>query len=223
MSELCHQFSELCSRFDISSAETSQLWAELELKYGEIHRHYHTLRHIEDLCQTLQEFLSICKSSEDVDVIQWAIFYHDVIYDPTSNQNEEDSAALFVTRLRAHLPASLVSQVVRYILATKSHSVDDNDADEALRLFMDLDLSILAASVSDYAAYARAIRLEYIHYADEDYQSGRIRVLQHFLSHDCIFRSTVFRSSGAEDSARRNIEWELGELAVQPRSKVIFS
>lgn len=222
MGELRHQFSELCSRVDISSAEISQLWAELELKYGEVHRHYHTLKHIEDLCQKLQEFLSLCKSSEDVDAIQWAIFYHDIIYDPTSSHNEEDSAALFMTRLSAHLHSSLVSQVVRYILATKSHNVDEDD-DEALGLFMDLDLSILAASESDYAAYARAIRLEYIHYSDEEYQSGRIRVLQHFLGHNSIFRSTAFRNNGAEDSARRNIEWELSELAVQPLSKVIFA
>lgn len=222
MGELRHQFSELCSRVDISSAEISQLWAELELKYGEVHRHYHTLKHIEDLCQKLPEFLSLCKSSEDVDAIQWAIFYHDIIYDPTSSHNEEDSAALFMTRLSAHLHSSLVSQVVRYILATKSHKVDEDD-DEALGLFMDLDLSILVASESDYAAYARAIRLEYIHYSDEEYQSGRIRVLQHFLGHNSIFRSTVFRNNGAEDSARRNIEWELSELAVQPLSKVIFA
>lgn len=224
MNELSHQFSELCSKVDISSAEISQLWAELDLKYSEVHRHYHTLKHIEDLCQKLQEYLRLseCKSSEDVDAIQWAIFYHDIIYDPTSSHNEEDSAALFVTRLSAHIPTSLVSQVERYILATKSHNVDE-DEDDALKLFMDLDLSILAASEPDYAAYARAIRLEYIHFSDEAYQSGRIRVLQHFLGHNNIFRSTAFRNNGAEESARRNIEWELSELAAQPLSKVIFA
>jgi len=50
------------------------------LMYGESHRYYHTMAHIND-CLALLEWVK-----HDIDALQevaWALWFHDVVYDPT--------------------------------------------------------------------------------------------------------------------------------------------
>jgi pantetheine-phosphate adenylyltransferase len=58
--------------------------------YREPHRFYHTLHHLDDLTQQLE-----AKGFGDNDILFLATIFHDIIYDPRSATNEEDSAAVF--------------------------------------------------------------------------------------------------------------------------------
>ncbi|MFD0895419.1 hypothetical protein KBB96_20215 [Luteolibacter ambystomatis] len=177
------------------------LWLDLGSRYSEPHRHYHTLDHIEASLAHLDEV-------EVNPAVEGAIWFHDVVYDPTRDDNEAQSAAFFLETTRPWIDPSFAERVHRLILATDFRVAREDDPDEWL--MTDIDLAILAAEASEYDAYAKAIRQEYAHVPDEEFRRGRLAVMQRFLE-EPVYRSEAFRSR--EETARENIRRELAALA----------
>ena len=195
---------ELCVPRDIEE----KVWSIIEAHYCEPHRFYHTLQHIFDLINVLSPLKS---KISDQNAILLAVVFHDIIYDPSSSRNEENSALLFEELLSASLDKRLVEKVVKYIIATKSHKTSDQ-TDEDLLLFLDCDMSILGRSRDEYELYARQIRQEYIHVDTILFNSGRSGFLKTVLANEgCIFITAEFQLM-MEKNARENIKWEIDML-----------
>jgi predicted metal-dependent HD superfamily phosphohydrolase len=183
---------------------------ELVRAYGEPHRHYHTLDHIARLIDLFERH---GEGIAERDTVALAILFHDAVYDPRRNDNEEASAALAVGRLAALTVASDVTgDVSRYIVATRHGQSAVPIAEAGLRLLLDLDLSILGAPPVEYCAYAEAIRREYGFVPDALYRPGRRRVLEGFLARERIYRTDKL-SALWEGPARANLAGEMAELA----------
>ncbi|MBC7954669.1 MAG: hypothetical protein H7Y33_02195 [Cytophagales bacterium] len=88
------------------------------------------------------------------------------------------------------------------VRATRHHQADEADTDQLL--FLDLDLSVLGASPTSYAAYCAAIRFEFGRVSDADHSRGRNRVLESFISREAIYRTPALRDAW-ENAARINI------------------
>ncbi|RYH19695.1 hypothetical protein EON65_25660 [archaeon] len=199
----------MCERTSIGEISES-VWQIISTHYSESHRHYHNLEHIYEMFTNL-DLVDNIFTLNDRDVVEFAIFFHDIIYDPSAINNEEASAQLFQHLLSSHLPEDTIDKVFRYIEATKAHNCDDlSDLD--LCMFLDLDLLILASAPERYLRYAQSIRQEYLVYSDEDYRVGRIRVLQSFLHPDKTLFFTQSISTMFGDKARENITSELEHL-----------
>ena len=107
--------------------------------YSEPHRHYHTLSHIADLLQLLDEHGGIA----DGDAVTLAILFHDAVYDPARQDNEAASASLARERLTLlGFPQQLLAKVERYILATQHGASVPAAGDADLQVLLDLDLSV---------------------------------------------------------------------------------
>jgi len=199
-------FFELTKKYfgDLMLIQT--LWAEIERKYSDINRHYHTLLHLENLISQLEE---VKNQIVDWDIILFAVFYHDIIYKSTKNNNEEKSAELAAKRLHEiNFPQIKISICAALILATKKHlQTGNNDMD----LFTDADLSILGQRWDHYAVYCKQIRKEYSIYPDLIYNPGRKKVLNHFLQMDRIYKSDYFYKK-LELQAKENLLRELESL-----------
>ena len=199
-------FFELTKKYfgDLMLIQT--LWAEIERKYSDINRHYHTLLHLENLISQLEE---VKNQIVDWDIILFAVFYHDIIYKSTKNNNEEKSAELAAKRLHEiNFPQIKISICAALILATKKHlQTGNNDMD----LFTDADLSILGQRWDQYAVYCKQIRKEYSIYPDLIYNPGRKKVLNHFLQMDRIYKSDYFYKK-LELQAKENLLRELESL-----------
>jgi predicted metal-dependent HD superfamily phosphohydrolase len=201
----------LCDRLGLDHDTAASTFADLVGAYSEQGRHYHSLDHVATLLLLLDRH-----GEEVVDrsAVELAIFFHDAVYVPTRSDNEARSAVLARERLTAlGLPSDLVARVADLVLATRhgsEHAAPPHDADVALLL--DLDLSILAADRSAYAAYARAIRGEYATYPDEVYRPGRRRVLGQFLARSRIYETDRLHQLW-DVAARANLAWEIAELA----------
>lgn len=198
--------------FDLAQKYTNdlqlieKLWTAIENNYSENTRHYHTLAHLEFLLSQLRE---ISNNIVDRDTFLFAVFYHDIIYDVTKSDNEERSARLAEQRLKQiNYPQANISKCAEMILATKKHLITgDIDIDH----FTDADLSILGQSEKLYRIYCTQIRNEYAVYPDLIYNTGRRKVLEHFLNMDRIYKTDHFFIQ-LENQARKNLSGELALL-----------
>jgi len=177
--------------------------------YGEPHRSYHTLDHIAALLALLDRHGA---DAADRDALTLAILFHDVVYDPTRQDNEEASARWAVARLDPlGFPADLRAKVERHIVATRHDRAIDPIGEADLALLLDLDLSILAAPPDKYRAYAQSVRREYAFVPDRLYRSGRRRVLEGFLQRARIYLTEPLRAAW-EQPARDNLAAEIARL-----------
>jgi predicted metal-dependent HD superfamily phosphohydrolase len=188
-------------------ALAQQAFADLLQRYGEPHRHYHTLEHVGSMIALLERLHGDLPSAP---ALVLAVWLHDAVYDPRAQDNEVRSAALARSLLPLlNVPADVVKETARLILLTKTHQAGPEDT--AGRLLLDADLSILGADEAEYDRYAEAIRREYAWVPDDAYRQGRARVLRQFLERPSIFAAPPLRAQ-AEEQARRNLERELAAL-----------
>lgn len=205
----------------IDTGSITHLWEILIDQYTQPHRYYHNLSHIQAM---LNHFKKHKQQLQNPLVVIFAIYYHDVIYqtdfsiNPVENRksNECLSAEFFVDQLCGCFQEGFIQQVVELILMTEKHKLKTtmmNDINDA-QLFLDIDLGVLGQPPKTYQTYAKAIRQEYAHVMDKDYQKGRIDVLVHFLKRERIYFSEAFFTK-YEYQARKNLQAEITHLSHQ--------
>ncbi|WP_149526060.1 HD domain-containing protein [Sphingobacterium hotanense] len=203
MKHLESHFIELYSKYGTDNKLIKQYWTALKHQYLSNGRYYHNLHHIEAM---LTELEAVKEMLVNIDLIWFAVFYHDVIYIPQSNSNEEDSAIYARERLiNTSLNNKQIDLIVALILATKKHELHQ---ESDFNYLVDADLSILGKPWEDYLQYTKNIRKEYAIYPDIIYLSGRRKVLNHFLAKDQVFKTHWFQER-YEEQARANIAREL--------------
>jgi predicted metal-dependent HD superfamily phosphohydrolase len=198
----------LLAKYTKSNRLISEFWKEIEKAYTHKARHYHTLQHLNNVLILLTE---VKPSLHHWDLVLFALYYHDVVYDAQRTDNEEKSADFAESRLKQTLlPTSTISQCKQIIMATKTHAqAVNNDTN----YFTDADLAILGQPWQQYQLYAKAVREEYIAYPDVVYKRGREKALRHFLSMPHIFKTSHFQHR-FEAPARANISKELAMLKL---------
>mmetsp|Transcript_15694 Transcript_15694/g.24380 ORF Transcript_15694/g.24380 Transcript_15694/m.24380 type:complete len:244 (+) Transcript_15694:150-881(+) len=198
-------------------------------------RAYHTLQHLYELFQNLDKIHS---KVADVDVVELAIFFHDIVYQTkgySPGQNEHESAELFleyanqlkqawIIEMGDHEETGLkwqsaTERVETYIRATANHDhtvVDDGQSSDG-NYFLDLDLLILAASEDRYHNYTQQVRHEYTAphgpFSRRQFLEGRLGFLASFLSKEQRFFRTMDHAT--EDQSRKNMAMELQSLRIE--------
>lgn len=181
--------------------------AGLGARYSQPHRRYHTAVHVEHVLRTLEELSPL---PGDMLSLQLAAWFHDAVYAPGRDDNEERSAFLArdTLELVGGSPA-LGTEVARLISLTATHDPAPDDRSGAV--FCDADLSILGSSQGSYAGYAAAIREEFSLAPDVVFRPGRAKILRQFLQRPQLFHTPTGRERW-EASARVNLQREIDEL-----------
>lgn len=188
----------LCQRLGIATPE--QKWAILAANYQAEGRSYHTLRHVAQCLALFDQYRTLVA---DLDLVEYAFWMHDVVYDPKRADNEALSAEMARAWLAQDVcSASIVSA---NILATQ-HPSAPIDPDQ--QFMVDVDLAILGAPRSVYADYFQAVRREYAWVPDQAFQVGRGKVLEDFLARSRIYSRPELIDLW-EQQARLNMQWEL--------------
>ena len=205
------QWVSLTSQYASNRAVIESLFDSIVEHYSASERAYHNLSHIQSLLALSESLLD---KVQNRDAFYFAIWFHDVIYDTKSSDNEEKSAE-FAAEALAGLEVSeqTVTTTREMILATKHHRADDFSWD--MKAFLDLDTSILGAPEDVYKEYSRAIRKEYSWVPDFLYGKGRMKVLNDFLGRERIYNTEEFRAK-YETQARHNIAEEIRTLPDLP-------
>lgn len=177
--------------------------------YKEPHRKYHNTSHIEFLLLWIPVFAEHYRlPEEEVKALELAAWYHDVIYDPASSTNEEDSADLFwVHAMKGDIENSYKGTIGAIIRDTETHR---EPSSWLSAIFLDLDLAGLGTA--DYAKNAFNIRAEYSHLSDFEWLVGRINFLEDFLyARRCTYHTSLGFSLWNK-KATRNMSRELVAL-----------
>lgn len=147
----------------------------------------------------LVEFEFVRNLAVGPDRLELAIWFHDAVYQPLANDNEEQSAAL----ARKMLGNAMSEEVVRLIMLTKHSSlpmIEDIDG----RIIVDCDLAILGAQKELFEAFELGIRKEYRSVPQDAYVHGRKKILNSFLARPRIYSIPYFVEK-YEEQARRNL------------------
>ncbi|MBN2893070.1 MAG: hypothetical protein JXL97_14470 [Bacteroidales bacterium] len=199
-------FTNTILKFTDNQTIKDILWQQIEANYSEKSRFYHTLTHLNEMFDLLDQVKS---QITDYDTVFFAVFYHDIIYNPQAKDNEEQSADLMKNSLsKINFPSEKINNCYDQIIATKSHSPT---LSKDTNFLLDADLAILGQTSEKYQNYTQQIRKEYSFYSNEEYKKGRIKVLNHFLKNESIYK-TIFFKEKFEKQARLNIQNELNTI-----------
>lgn len=222
---LTSYWEKLLDTFQVEPTDSQEVFLDLVTAYSSVGRYYHTLEHIQQVLETIESIRTTNPTPRwevahfpDIELAGW---FHDAIYDPQANDNEEKSAEYAIAALnKLGIPNSTVKRVEQLILNTKTHQALTDDIDS--QIILDSDLAILGAPEWQYKAYARSIRQEYSWIAEEAYRAGRKQVLQKFLQRKRLyFTDRLF--SDLEIRARQNMQAEVTALSSEPEFSCFLS
>jgi len=201
-------------------------WDALERGYGDAHRAYHSWEHIAELLEKLDGFQALCAKPA---LIATAVFWHDSVYATQAPdggkrsdlENVRDSAELFLRHTL--LNADEAAAVHELIMATADHTRAEVKKEHYdgfagdLDLFLDLDLSPLAAPWKIFAANLEHIRFEFAWVPEREFYTSQIGMLEGFLKADArLFRRAETRKkwlAAAKDNLRFCIDALRARLA----------
>jgi len=199
-------------------------WDALDRGYGDARRAYHGWEHIAELLGKLDGFQAL---SARPALIATAIFWHDSVYATqgpdggrrTDLENVRGSAELFLRHTL--LNADDAAAVHELIMATADHTRAearkqhyDGFAGD-LDLFLDLDLSPLAAPWKTFAANLEQIRFEFAWVPEREFYSSQIAILEGFQRADArLFRRAETRKKWLA-AAKDNLKFCIDALRAR--------
>ena len=180
------EWNRLASKYCEDQQLINRFWQEILVAYTNKKRHYHSTLHIYNMLLQAED---IKDNIIDFDALQFAIWYHDIVYKSTKSDNEEQSAVIAKKRLKSfNIEDKRLKTISDLIISTKKHLVlcFENEDNSYL---LDLDLSILGTDWTTYKSYCNNIRKEYNIYPDIMYNKGRKKVLKQFLEREALYFS----------------------------------
>ena len=176
------------------------LCEELQRRYGEPQRHYHTVQHLGECLAWFEREKALAERPGEVALALW---FHDAIYDVHAHDNEARSADWArEALLQAGAGNAAAARVYALVMATRHDAVPEGRDAE---LLIDIDLSILGAERGRFDEYERQVHAEYAFVPDEVRLPRRRAILQRFLDRRAIY-ATPRMHAQLEAQARLNLQ-----------------
>lgn len=144
--------------------------------YSQPHRLFHSISHVLDILHLIDKAHPYNGTSYPASykALVLAALFHDVVYDPTQNDNEEKSVEFMLSKLARDIDAVLLNDAACLIQATSSIDPQDPLAKE----FNSYDRAILGShDFAELMSYGDNIRREYIMYEYQDFATKHVEVI----------------------------------------------
>lgn len=189
--------------------QNSATYEKLKNLHAEKHRAYHNAVHIEACIKHLYNANHLFEEDKLQKQIELAFWFHDAIYSPFKKDNELKSAELCRDFLQDQSTSPETIEFIFELIMATRHSVALNN--QAEEIMVDIDLSILGGTESNYKVYYQNVRQEYKWVPAFLYKKNRRKLLKSFLERDNIYQTPYFRQMW-ENNARRNLAAEIAIL-----------
>ncbi|GER11693.1 HD domain-containing protein [Variovorax boronicumulans] len=182
------------------AAPDDALRLELQRRYGEPQRHYHTMQHLGECLAWFDREQALAERPGEVALALW---FHDAIYDVHAHDNEARSADWARQALQAAGASDAsADRVHALVMATRHDAVPEGRDAE---LLIDIDLSILGAERARFDEYERQVHAEYGFVPEEIRLPRRRAILQRFLDRPAIYATPRLHAL-LEARARENLQ-----------------
>ena len=204
-------FHLLAINIELDDARYQAAWRYLEVSYMNPLRSYHPLHHLADGLRTAHEADLHNVSGISMPLLSASWFFHDVIYDARSKQNEFESAMVAQAMLSG---TSVAPRLEEMILATRHDGI--RPATYEAQLLCDIDLASL--STPDQHAFELAshqIREEYSFVPNLAYATVRLNIMGQFLLRaeaGRLYYTPIFNTSMRNGLAIANLLTEIARL-----------
>lgn len=189
-----HYWQATADSLSLDQQLSDYLYQYLSQSYSEDQRYYHTQQHIVE-CLALYE--KIKAELKNPNAVLIAIWFHDVVYDPQSKENELQSAMMMKHYCADFLAPLELNKVYDWILATQFHQPTD---EPDLQYLLDIDLAILGSSIERFQQYESQIQQEYEWVEPNLYILKRREVLQAFSLLAPIYQTEYFQHYFSEQA-----------------------
>ncbi len=139
------------------------------------HRKYHAKSHLRDLLKQIDA--DTATDEREKDILRLAAIFHDILYDPTRTDNEEESARFFLAHCN-NQESPDIQHIHHIILDTKTHEPRSHLA----TLFCAMDMSVVLKPYDGLLTWEEGIRYEYSHLPDHVYRQQRIAFLRKMVA-----------------------------------------
>jgi len=156
-------------------------WDKIVDKWNEPHRFYHNVEHLNFLIEQidiLHRINSISKIEFNKLII--AAYFHDIVYDPKLNNNEEESVKIFLEECEDNdsLNEHSKKEICKIIMDTK-YRIEPKD--KLSKIFWEMDNSVLTFPINKLIEVEHKIFQEYQWVDYRKYRLGRIQFLESCL------------------------------------------
>ena len=182
-------------------------WNEIEENYCKKWKFYHNLNHIYSFIELYEQYNNLIEGNKNDFLL--SIFFHDIIYIPSRNDNEKESVKLFERFYEEIKPNNINKDNVKeFIYETENHLLAKEYSND-INLFLDMDIYIIADK--NWEEYENNIRKEFIFVNDEMYNIKRKEFLESLEKKEKIFRTKTFYDK-YENDGRNNIKNIINKL-----------
>lgn len=182
------------------AAPDDALCSELQRRYAEPQRHYHTMQHLGECLGWFEREKALAEHPGEVALALW---FHDAVYDVHAHDNEARSAYWAREALRAAGAGEAAAERVHALVMATCHDAVPEGRDA--ELLIDIDLSILGAERARFDEYERQVGEEYGFVPAAVRLPRRRAILQRFLDRDAIY-ATPRMHALLEARARANLQ-----------------
>lgn len=182
------------------AAPDDALCSELQRRYAEPQRHYHTMQHLGECLGWFEREKALAEHPGEVALALW---FHDAVYDVHAHDNEARSAHWAREALRAAGAGEAAAERVHALVMATCHDAVPEGRDA--ELLIDIDLSILGAERARFDEYERQVGEEYGFVPAAVRLPRRRAILQRFLDRDAIY-ATPRMHALLEARARANLQ-----------------
>ena len=184
---------------DGADDDSAEIYQRLLAGYNDERRHYHSLEHIEH-CLGMFE---LCRSLVDnPDMLELAIWFHDVILVSGRSDNESLSAELYMD-LSSDVHDDAMREGVHDLIMATVHNGSSLDRPDSIYM-VDIDLSSFGLPWEEFLRDSLALRRENPHLSDETYHLNQTGFQRSLLARPRFFLSDLFYER-FENRARSNL------------------
>ncbi len=157
-------------------------------QYTKKWKYYHNINHIYSFIELYDKYNNLIEKEKNEFLL--SIFFHDIIYIPSRNDNEIESIKLLNKFYIEAEPKDLNKEkIIELISETQNHLLN-KEYKEDINLFLDMDMQIIAQE--NWEEYEDNIRKEYSFIDYNIYKIKRKEFLERLAKKEKIFRTKTF-------------------------------
>ena len=202
INEIYYNFKNICKNLECENKDLIDYWWDEILNYyTKKWKFYHNLNHIYSFISLYNKYNNLIENGKNEFLL--SIFFHDIIYIPSRNDNEKESIFIFNKFYQDFKPKNLNKEkVIELITETENHLLNKEYSND-INLFLDMDMQIIAQD--NWEDYENKIRNEYCFVDYNIYKIKRKEFLENLEKKEKIFRTKIFFEE-FETKARNNIK-----------------